>query len=153
MNNKSLEKLKVIFTPEIEGLGYELVDIEFSHEEGDNYLTFYIYHEDGIGLQDCEKVSRYIDPKLDENDYVNGSYFLQVSSPDLGRPLKTDADLRRNLEKELTVNLYRKINDKKNYEGILVDYNEETIKLLQSNDEIIELDRSDISLIKILLRF
>lgn len=153
MNNKLLEKLKEIFTPDIEKMGYELVDIEFSNEDGDNYLTFYIYNENGIGLQDCEKVSKYIDPKIEEHDYVKGSYFLQVSSPDLSRPLKTDSDLKRNLEQELTVNLYKKINNKKNYEGYLVDYNEKIIKLLQSNDEIIELDRSDISLIKILLRF
>lgn len=153
MANNLIENLKETFDPEIEDLGYELVNIEFKQEDGEFYLRFYIYNEDGIGLEDCEKVSRYLDERLDELDPINRQYFLEVSSPDLNRPIQTNDDLRRNLGVELTVNLYRKIYNKKNYEGILIEYTDDKIKLLQPSDEVIELYRTDISLIKVLLRF
>lgn len=153
MSNKSIDNLKEIFKPEIENLGYELVDIEFIQESGEFYLRFYIYHEDGINLDDCEIVSKHLDIRLDELDLINRQYYLEVSSPDLNRPLSTDDDLRRNLGIELDINLYKKINGKKTYSGVLVDYDESTISLEMEDGKTISLDREDISLIKVMLKF
>ncbi len=153
MSNKLIDNLKEIFKPEIENLGYELVDIEFIQESGEFYLRFYIYHEDGINLDDCEIVSKHLDIRLDELDLINRQYYLEVSSPDLNRPLSTDDDLRRNLGIELDINLYKKINGKKTYSGVLVDYDESTISLEMEDGKTISLDREDISLIKVMLKF
>ena len=153
MSNKLIDNLKEIFKPEIENLGYELVDIEFIQESGEFYLRFYIYHEDGINLDDCEIVSKHLDIRLDELDPINRQYYLEVSSPDLNRPLSTDDDLRRNLGIELDINLYKKINGKKTYSGVLVDYDESTISLEMEDGKTISLDREDISLIKVMLKF
>lgn len=152
MTNNLINRLKDEVEKDINELGYELVDIEFKTEGGENYLRFYIYNEEGIVIDDCEKVSRFLDIKLDELDLINKQYYLEVSSPDLNRPLKTDDDLRRNLGTILEVGLYRKVNGSKDYQGELVSYDNETITL-SVNDEDVTIDRKDISIIKVAIIF
>ena len=152
MTNNLISRLKDEVEKDINELGYELVDLEFKTESGENYLRFYIYNEEGIVIDDCEKVSRFLDIKLDELDLINKQYYLEVSSPDLNRPLKTDDDLRRNLGTILEVGLYRKVNGSKDYQGELVSYDNETITL-SVNDEDVTIDRKDISIIKVAIIF
>ncbi|MFM1581556.1 ribosome maturation factor RimP [Helcococcus bovis] len=153
MSKNLIEKLKLEFEPSIIDMGYELVDIEFIKENYENYLSFYIYSENGIDIDDCEKVSRYLDVKLDEIDPIDVHYYLEVSSPDLNRPLKTDDDLRRNVGEIIEVHLYKKVNGLKDYIGELKEYNSDEIKLLSENIGEVVLNRKDISLIKIWLEF
>lgn len=153
MQNKLLEDLIAQLEPEIENLGYELVDLEFVHEDEENRLRFYIYKEDGVSLDDTEIVSRYLDNRLDEIDPIETSYYLEVSSPDLNRPLKTDDDLRRNLGNEISVHLYRKIDGSKEYEGYLDSYDKDNI-IIELEDGIKKsFNRKEISNIKIVIRF
>ena len=107
MDNKMdlITTLKQTFEEDIENLGYELVDIDFRTTKEGRMLTFYIYDEDGITVDDCEKVSNLLDDKLDELDLIKGQYYLEVSSQDLSRPLKTDRDLIRNYQELLKVKL------------------------------------------------
>lgn len=100
-----IDRLKDEFTEDIEQMGYELVDVEFVSENGERFLRFYIYKEGGVDVTDCEKVSGFLDVKLDELDLINKSYYLEVSSPDLSRPLKTDRDLERNKDELLEIKL------------------------------------------------
>lgn len=153
MQNKLLEDLRVQLEPEIENLGYELVDLEFVHEDGENRLRFYIYKEDGVSLDDTEIVSRYLDTRLDEIDPIETSYYLEVSSPDLNRPLKTDDDLRRNLGNEISVHLYRKIDGFKEFEGYLDSYDKENLVIELEDGNKKSFNRKDISNIKIVIRF
>lgn len=153
MSSNLINDLKKTFNVELENLGYELVDIEFIQESGDFYLRFYIYKEEGISLDDCEIVSKYLDTRLDELDPINRQYYLEVSSPDLNRPLKTNDDLRRNLNVDLVVNLYKKIDNSKSFEGTLINYDDESITLLIDENKEKKIDREDISLIKVLLKF
>lgn len=152
MSKQLINTLTKTFAQDIESLGYELVDIEFVTESGERFLRFYIYHEDGIDVDDCEKVSKFIDPKLDELDLINSSYYLEVSSPDLSRPLKTNDDLRRNLGVLLDISLYRKIDGRKEYRGVLEEFDDESIVLVE-NDKKIELSRKDVSKIEVAIVF
>jgi len=152
MSNNLINNLKNELEADINDLGYELVDIEFKTESGENYLRFFIYNTEGITIEDCEKVSRFLDVKLDELDPINKQYYLEVSSPDLNRPLKTDDDLRRNIGTIVEVGLYKKINGSKDYQGELISYDNETITLSVSDQEVI-LNRSDISIIKVAIIF
>lgn len=152
MVNDLINTLKNEFEDDINKLGYELVDIEFKTENGENFLRFFIYNENGITIGDCEKVSRFLDVKLDELDPINKQYYLEVSSPDLNRPLKTDDDLRRNIGTIVEVGLYKKINGSKNYQGELISYDSENITLLIDDEEIV-LERKDISIIKVAIIF
>lgn len=152
MSKQILEKLNEIFKAQIEDMGYELIDIEFTTEMNERYLTFYIYHPDGITVDDCERVSKHIDPQLDELDLIKRAYNLSVSSPDLSRPLKSDDDLRRNLNQLLDFSLYRKINNKKNYQAELIDYDQDTLTI-KEGDNVIMLDRKDVSKIAVAIVF
>ena len=79
--------------PVIEENGFELVDMEYVKEAGTWYLRAYIDKPGGITINDCELVNRYLSDRLDEDDFIDDSYVLEVSSPGLDRPLKKDKDL------------------------------------------------------------
>ena len=105
----------------IKNLGYELIEIEYIKKHDGMNLTVYIYSQNGISLDDCVKVHKTIDPVLDELDPTQGErYILNVSSLGLDRPIKTDADFIRNLNKEVTVKFYAPFNDKKEICGKLI---------------------------------
>lgn len=109
--------------------GHEIVDIEYKNGAKHDLLSIFIYHKNGINIDDCQKISRQLDKKLDELDLIKVPYYLEVSSPGLDRPLKTSDDYRRNLNKEVTVKLYAPIDGKKVYEGFLKDYDDEYVSI------------------------
>ena len=144
-----IEKLKDALEGEIENLGYELVDLEFIGGKDGHRLVFYIYSEQGITIDDCERVSGFLDTRLDELDLINTSYYLEVSSQDLSRPLKTDKDLLRNKNELLKIKL-------KNGDLILAklkDIKENSIIFAKEDGEDIEIEKSDIKEIKIEIVF
>ncbi|MDO5026594.1 MAG: ribosome maturation factor RimP [Tissierellia bacterium] len=152
MSKELINSLKAEFNDDIEKMGFELVDIEFITESGEKFLRFYIYKDGGVSIDDCEEVSRFIDPRLDELDLIKTSYYLEVSSPDLNRPLKTDDDLRRNIGVLLDISLYRKIDNKKEYRGELIDYDPDYI-ILKVDDKEFKFDRKDVSKIVVAIVF
>ena len=104
----------------IEELGYELVDVSYEKENGGMSLIFTIECDAGVTIDDCEKVTKVIDPLLDElNPTDDKPYTLVVSSPGLDRPLKTDRDFKKNLGNEVEINLFAKIDGKKAFTGTL----------------------------------
>lgn len=119
---KITETVSRIIEPVIRDLGYELCEVEYKKEQGIMILYVFIDSPKGILLDDCEKVSRAIDPILDEHDPIPDSYYLSVSSPGLDRPIKTDRDLERNVGELITIKLYAAINKKKEYTAKLVSY-------------------------------
>jgi len=139
--------------PIIEDLGYDLVDLEFVNERGDYFLRFYIGKLGGISIDDCQKVSEIISEKLDELDPIEQSYYLEVSSPGLDRPLKTDKDLKRNIGMKVELNLYKKIDGKKNYIGELLDFSDKDIVILMDNKNEKKISREYISNIKLVIEF
>lgn len=82
------QKAEKMILPIVEANGFELVDVEYVKEGQNWYLRAYIDKEGGITVDDCEIVSRAFSDKLDENDFIEDAYILEVSSPGLGRPLK-----------------------------------------------------------------
>ena len=123
--------------PIIEGLGYEIIDVEYAKKPNGMNLTIFIDSAEGIKIEDCEKVHSAIDEPLDELDPTNGaSYTLNVSSPGLDRPLSTDKDLNRNLNQMIELSLYSKLNGKKQYVGKLLTYNEDEITILDGEKQI-----------------
>ena len=144
-----IEKLKLALEDDIENLGYELVDLEFIGGKDGKRLIFYIYNEEGITIDDCEKVSGFLDEKLDELDLIKSSYYLEVSSQDLSRPLKTDKDLLRNKDELLKIK-------PKNGDLILAkmkDIKEDSIIFTKEDGEDVEINKTDIKEIKIEIVF
>lgn len=144
------DKLKEIFNDDIENLGYELVDIEFIGPKDEKRLIFYIYNEKGVTIDDCEKVSTFLDEKLDELDLISSSYYLEVSSQDLSRPLKSDRDIERNKDELL------KIKDKSGnvFFGKIKEIGSDYLVFSQKDDnEEKKVNKSDIKEIKIEIVF
>ena len=126
-----IKTLKDTFEEDIDQLGYELIDVEFRTTKDGKMLTFYIYDEDGITVDDCEKVSNYVDGKLDEMDLIKGQYYLEVSSQDLSRPLKTDRDLVRNYKELLKV----KLKSGEVFLGHIEEINDDDLVFILSNEK------------------
>ncbi len=142
-------KLKEAFDQDIKSLGYELIDIEFRTGKDGKVLTFYIYSPDGVTIDDCEKVSNFLDVKLDELDLVKGQYYLEVSSPDLSRPLKTDRDLEISSHELLKVTL----KNGESFLGYIDQIYDDSLLFSISEDEEIEVKREDVKQIKIEIVF
>ena len=156
MNKKEvIKEIIAICEPIAESLNYELVDVEYIKEYGSYYLRVYIDKVGGINLDDCQNMSEILSEKLDAKDPISTAYFLEVSSPGLDRPLKTDKDLNRNIGKDVEISLFSIYNNKKNYEGRLDSYNDQNIILSNENeqDNIIEIPRELISVVKLALKF
>lgn len=132
---------------------FELVDVEYVKEHGSWFLRTYIDKEGGITIDDCELVSRALSDLLDNNDFIEDSYILEVSSPGLGRQLKKDRDLAKNIGEEVDVKLYRAINKKKEITGILLNYDKDKITLELNEEEIIEILRSEIAMVRLTFDF
>ena len=144
------EKLKGV----IEDMGYELVDVSFVKENGGMSLIFTIDKEEGVTITDCEAVNRKIDPILDElNPTDDKPYTLVVSSPGLDRPLKTDRDLRRTLEKEVDITLFSKIDGKKLFRGVLKGFDDKSVTILTEKKETLTFEREKIGSIKLVIKF
>lgn len=144
-----ITRLKETFENDIKSLGYELVDIEFRNGKDGNILTFFIYKPEGITIDDCEKVSTFLDQKLDELDLIKGQYYLEVSSQDLSRPLKTDRDLERNSNELLKVTL----KNGESFLGYIEEINENSLVFSLNEDEEIELEKDFIKKIMIEIVF
>ena len=140
------EKIENLICKDINNLGYELYDVEYVKEGKDYFLRIYIDSENGIDLNDCEKVSNAINELIDSKDYIKEQYFLEVSSPGVERILKKDKHLKDNIGKEIQVKLFRPLNDKKQYKGILKEFSENYINIV--NDREIKIDRKNVSQIK-----
>ncbi len=103
----------------ISGLGYELLGFELVQESGGVVLRVYIDHEDGIGIKDCEIVSRHISGVLDVEDLVRGQYTLEVSSPGLDRPLFKPEHYVKFAGSKIRLKLNRMLEGRRKFKGRL----------------------------------
>jgi ribosome maturation factor RimP len=139
------QKVEQLLRQPVAALGYELCDVEFAKEYGDWVLTLYIDKEGGVSLDDCERVSRAVDPLLDEADPIEQAYMLSVSSLGLDRPLKKDADFARNIGKRIEIKLFAPKDGKKEFKGELTSYDEAGI-VVRTEDGELALERKAIAL-------
>ncbi len=145
---KTIEaKAEQLAIPVIEEKGFQFVDAEYIKEGEDYYLRIYADKEGGITIDDLESVSRIISDKLDEDDFINDQYILEVSSPGLGREIKKDRDYERNIDKPVEVHLYKAIEKEKVFVGTLVKYDDSVITL-NIDDKQLEIEKKNISQIK-----
>ncbi len=141
------EKIESLVTKPINNLGYDVYDVQYVKEGKDYYLRIFIDKQEGIDLNDCEKVNNEINNLLDEADYIKDQYFLEISSPGIERILRKDKHLKDNIGKMVEVKLFKPINKQKNIEGTLNNFDKDFI-LLKTDENEIKIDRKDISVIK-----
>ena len=152
MNKKYLRELmNNDLSPLIEDTGIDFYDVKYSNQNGKNILTFYIEKDEGlISIDDCELINNRITDKLDEIDPISDPYYLEIASVDITTPFTRDKDFKKNLGNVVIVNLYQKLDSKKEFKGILKDFNDQEISLELEKNQI-KIERSNISSIKLSL--
>ena len=147
------QQTEQLLLPIVESHGFELVDVEYVKEAGTWYLRAYIDKPGGITVNDCELVSRTFSDILDEKDYIEDTYIFEVSSPGLGRPLKKEKDFARSIGEEVEIRTYRAIDRQKEFIGILVEYDKDTVTIEYEDETTQVFNRADIAIIRLALDF
>ena len=146
------QKTEEILNPIMEELEFELVDVEYVKEGSMWYLRAYIDKPGGITVNDCEAGSRAFSDKLDENDFIEDSYIMEISSPGLDRPLKKEKDFARSMGKLVEIRTYRPIEKQKEFCGILNAYDESSVTI-DEDGQLRTFDKKDIALIRLAIEF
>ncbi len=146
------QKAEALVSPIVEKYGFELVDVEYVKEGSSFYLRAYIDKPGGITVDDCETVSREFSDKLDEADFIEEAYIMEVSSPGLGRPLKKEKDFKRSIGKEVEIRTYRPIDREKEFYGVLKAYDENSVTI-DCEEEERTFQKAEIALIRLAFDF
>lgn len=151
------KKTEQLISPILEKYQYELVDVEFVKEAGNWHLRAYIDKPGGITIDDLTVVNHELSDLLDENDFIEESYILEVSSPGLLRPFRKPKDFQRNLGKDVEMKLFspvtweekgKKYSDKE-FIGVLKGYDEESAEVtIGFEDREMRVQVKDIALIR-----
>ncbi len=143
------ESVHALAAPVAARMGLVLWDVLFVKEGPSWFLRLIIDKAGGVTIEDCEAFSREIDPLIDELDPTELEYYLEVSSPGLGRPLKTDAHLEAYLGKPVSVRLYKPDERGcKEADGKLAAYDADTLTLACEDGQTLLFERAAIGLIK-----
>ncbi len=121
--------LRSLLEPGVQAMGCELVDVEFAGSGPRMTLRVYIDKPGGVTVDDCADVSRQLSAILDVEDPLPGSYFLEVSSPGLDRPLVTADDFRRYVGETVKVQMHQPIGGRKRFKGRLLEASDERISV------------------------
>ena len=138
--------------PIVEAHGCELWDVEYVREGSEYFLRLYLDKEGGVDINDCEAVSRAVDPILDEKDPIPGSYHFEVCSAGLERVLKRPSDFQRFLGSPITVKLYRPRNGLKEIPCVLKAYDEGK-RTVEAGKETIQFDKSEGAQVRLRVEF
>ncbi len=149
MKKSDIEKrvLEMVM-PIIETNGFDLWDVEYVKEGADNYLRVYADKEGGIEIDDCALISRALEEKLDQEDFIEDAYILEVSSPGLTRRLKKDRDFEKSIGRLVLLKLYKAENGAKEYTGYLSGFDEDSISI-DIGEETIKFKRENVSSVRL----
>lgn len=150
------QKTEAILNPILDEFGFELWDVEYVKEGSEFYLRAYIDKEGGITIDDCVDVSRKLSDKLDEDDFIDGEYILEVSSPGLGRTLKRERDFEKSIGRDVDLKLYKAKDGEKEFVGTLKSYDKEKVVITMDNEDKEwdeEFLRSELASIKLHIEF
>ena len=119
---KTTDRVFDLAEPAARELGLSIWDVRFVKEGASWYLRIFIDKPDGVSIEDCEAVSRAVDPLLDEADFISQAYYLEVSSPGVGRELSRPEHFDRFMGGEVRVRLVRPRDGKKEWIGVLTGF-------------------------------
>ena len=128
-------KTEELLLPILSEKGLKLWDVEYVNEASEWYLRAFIDKEGGVTIDDCVEVSRALSDRLDEKDFIDDAYTLEVSSPGLGRTLKRDRDFANSIGRDVDLKLYKAIDGVKEFGGTLKAYDKESITVSIEEEE------------------
>ena len=139
------EIVRRLCEPVAEGLGLWIWDVEFLKEGARRVLRITVDSEEGVNIEDCEKMHRAIDPLLDEADPIEEQYYLEVSSPGLERELKNEDHIYACEGWDVEVRLYAPLNGSKIFRGVLLPLGENGEIRIDSNGNVLEFTKSSVA--------
>lgn len=133
--SKITERVFDLAKPVVEEEGCSLWNVEYVREAGTWYLRVFIDKEGGVGIDDCERISRRLDPILDEEDPIPDSYVFEVGSAGADRELKRPSDFEQFMGSAVEVRLYQPLEGRKSYVGELRGYDKGSVSILDGKRE------------------
>ena len=149
---KVTELVKSLAEPVVQANGCELWDVEYVREGSEYFLRLYLDKEGGVDINDCEAVSRAMDPILDEADPISTSYHFEVCSAGLERALKRPGDFARFMGSPVTVKLYKPRNGLKEIPAVLRGYEDGKVTV-EAGKETITSEKSEVALVRLRVEF
>ena len=149
---KVTEQVAAFAEPIVKEHGCELWDVEYVREGSEYFLRLYIDKDGGVDINDCEAISRAVDPILDEKDPIPGSYHFEVCSAGLERQLKRPSDFERYLGEPVLVKLYRPRDGQKEFPGRLVRYEDGAVTIEMRGREV-TFDKAEVALVRLRVEF
>lgn len=146
--SKITDKVTELARSVVEEEGCSLWDVEYVREAGSWFLRIFIDKDGGVGIDDCERISRRLDPILDEADPIPDSYVFEVGSAGAERELKRPGDFEQFMGSEVEVRLYQPVNGCKVYVGVLAGYDNGRVTVTAGKNEV-SFDKSQIALVKL----
>ncbi len=133
--SKISEAVTKLAEPLAAELGLELWDVEYVREAGQWFLRVYIDKDGGVSINDCEALSKALDPVLDEADPIPDSYVFEVSSAGAERELKRPRDFEKFIGSDVEVRLYKPVDGAKTWLGTLAGYEDGCLRLESAGKE------------------
>ena len=149
---KVTEIVAKIAEPVVQAHGCQLWDVEYVREGDQRFLRIFLDKETGVDINDCEAISRALDPILDEKDPIQGSYHFEVCSAGLERTLKRPSDFERFMGSAITVKLYRPRNGLKEIPCVLTGYDNGKVTVT-AGKETITFEKSEVALVRLRVEF
>ena len=149
---KVTELVAELAAPAVAEQGCTLWDVEYVREAGQWYLRLYLDKDGGVDINDCEAISRAVDPILDEKDPIPGSYHFEVCSAGLERVLKRPSDFQKYLGSPITVKLYRPRNGLKEIPCVLRAYEDGRLTV-EAGKETVTFEKSEVALVRLRVEF
>ena len=134
--SKITDRVSALAKPIVEEEGCSLWDVEYAREAGTWYLRVFVDKEGGLSIDDCERISRRLDPLLDEEDPIPDSYVFEVGSAGAERELKRPQDYEQFMGSEVEVRLYQPRNGSKSFVGTLKAYEDGNVTIENGGNEM-----------------
>lgn len=149
---KITEQVWQFAEPLVKENGCSLWDVEYVREGGEWFLRLYIDKEGGVDIDDCENVSRAVDPVLDEKDPIPESYRFEVCSAGLERQLKRPSDFERFMGEPILLKTYQPKNGTKEFPGVLTGYDNGAVTV-DMNGTSLRFEKAEIALVRLRVEF
>ena len=143
------DRVAELATPVVEAAGCRLWDVEYVREAGTWYLRVYIDKDGGVSIDDCETVSRALDPILDREDPIAESYVFEVGSAGADRELKRPRDFDEFMGHEVEVRLYRPLEGSKHFTGTLSGYDDGAVSILLPTGKTQRFEKNQIAQVRL----
>jgi ribosome maturation factor RimP len=144
LQENKIKKLENLLNPVAEKENVEITDIEYVKEDGAWILRIFIDKENGVNMNDCERVSRAVSAILDDNEILQDSYILEVSSPGLDRIIKKEKDFKRFMGCKIRLQTFETVNGQKNFLGEIINFENNKLTINDVTKGAADIDFSQI---------